>query len=64
MNESYQSTEKVTSSTMSILTKPFGNDNDSLINFSQTKNTYFLLSDFASSLPLPSLILLRQTFTL
>lgn len=56
MNESYQSTEKVTSSTMSILTKPFGNDNDSLINFSQTKNTYFFLSDFTSSVSLPSLI--------
>ena len=49
LNESYQSTVKVTSSTMSILTIPFGHDNDSLMNFSQTKNTYFLHSNVAFS---------------
>ena len=34
---------------MSILTIPFGHDNDSLMNFSQTKNTYFLHSNVAFS---------------
>ena len=64
LNESYQSTERVTSSTMSILTKPFGHDNDSLIIFSQTKNTFLLLSDVASSALLLFLICRRQAIVL
>ena len=53
LNESYQSTEKVTSSTMSILTKPFGHDNDSLIIFSKLK---ILISSTATSHLLPFFI--------